>query len=58
MLENSDSRQSPSEQDTEGQEILNQTSIRFVKEVGGSDTMKGIVSRLRIPNSSAANGFK
>lgn len=58
MLKNSDSRQGPSEQDTEGQEIINQTSIRFVKEVGGSDTMRGIVGRLGIPNSSVANGFK
>lgn len=56
--ENQGSRQGPLKQDTEGQEVINQTSIRFVKEVGGSDTGRMIAGELRIPDSSVANGFK
>lgn len=43
ILKNEGSRQCPSEQDTEGQELINQTSVRFGKEVGGSDTVRAIV---------------
>lgn len=43
FLKNQGSRQGPSEQDTEGQELINQISVRFGKEVGGSDTRRVIV---------------
>lgn len=40
ILKNQGSRQGPSEQDTQGRELISQTSIRFIKEVGGSDTLR------------------